>query len=119
LYVVYAALALIGSLAYWIVTGHFYLFLFVFPLISAAISSWIGVALLRLRYTALIAARLWALWGVVAFVGLVVMGKFVDKQPVLTLVRSSQLVTAIGMAIAIFLPAVSNAIKKPADSTGG
>jgi hypothetical protein len=37
----------------------------------------------------------------------------------LTLVRSSQLVTAIGMAIAIFLPAVSIAIKKPADSTGG
>ena len=65
----------------------------------------------------MIAGRLLALWLVVGYLALIAIGRFAAGHPVLTFGRVSQLMTTIAIAIAIFLPAVSNAIKRPQGST--
>ena len=105
--VVYGVLGLVVGVACWLLIGHVSWTFFVPLLFVTAIFLAVGVKLFQLRYWAMIAGRLLALWLLVSYLALLAVGRFVAGHPLLTLGRVTQLITAIAIAITIFLPAVS------------
>jgi hypothetical protein len=79
----------------------------------AAIYFWIGAKLLQLRYWALIVGRIFALWTGVSSLALLAIGRFAVGPPVLTILRLAQVAVVIALAVSLFLPSVSKAIKQP------
>jgi hypothetical protein len=113
--VVYGVLGVISGLTYLLLGGPVSWTFFVLLPLFTAIYLGIGVKLLQLRYWALIAGRLLGLWLVVS--SLTQVGWIVGGRPVLTLEKVAQFIVAIALAITVFLPAVSKAIKRPEGST--
>jgi hypothetical protein len=111
----YAVAGIVAGALYWILIGHAIISwpFFVVLLAFAALFFWIGVKLLQLRYWALIAGRILAVWTGVSNLALLSSGRFAVGPPVLTILRLAQVALALAIAIALFLPGVSNAIKKP------
>lgn len=116
LFVVYGVIGLIVGVAYWLLIGHVSWTFFLPLLFVTAIFLAVGVKLFQLRYWAMIAGRLLALWLVVSYLALAAVGRFAAGHPLLTLGRVAQLVTASAIAITIFLPVVSKTIKRPQGS---
>src|ERR1700687_4363900 len=87
LFVAYAVLGIIAGLLYWLLRGHSAIsWQFIVLLLAiAAVYFVIGVQLLRLRYWALIAARILALWSAASYVLLLASGRFAVAPPALTM----------------------------------
>jgi hypothetical protein len=117
LLVAYGLLSLLVGLADWLLIGPVSWIFFVALLLVTTMFLAVGVKLLQLRYWAMLAGRLLALWLVVGYLALIATGRFAVISPVLTLARVTQFIVAIALAIAVFLPAVSKAIKRPPDAT--
>jgi hypothetical protein len=117
--VLYGVLGVICGVLYWLLRGHTPISwqLIVLLLAFAALFFVIGVKLLQLQYWALIAGRILALWFAASYVLLLATGRFAVTPPVLTLARVAQFIVAIALAITVFLPAVSKAIRRPEGST--
>ena len=117
LLVVYGVLYLGVGVADWLLIGPVSWTFFVPLLLITTMFLAVGFKLFQLRYWAMIAGRLLALWLVIGYLALIAIGRFAAGHPVLTFARVAQLMTAIAIAITVFLPAVSNAIKRPQGST--
>jgi hypothetical protein len=109
-------LGVIAGLLYWLLRGHSpisWQFL-VLLLAFAALFFVIGIKLLQLRYWALIAGRILALYSAASYVLLLVTGRFAVTHPVLTVVTVAQFAVILATAVSLFFPGVSEAFKQQA-----
>jgi ABC-type sugar transport system permease subunit len=113
--VAYAVTGIFYAVLNWLLRG-FSRSSLILPLILAALNFLIGVKLLQLRYWALIAGRIIALWGVVGYIALVAIGRLAAGPPVVTLARLADIIITVAIAITIFMPSVSKAIRAPSES---
>jgi hypothetical protein len=115
LYLLYGVLGVITGLLYRLLRGHSPIsWQFLGLLLFTALFFVIGIKLLQLRYWALIAGRILALWFAASYVLLLATGRFAVSRPVLTVVTVAQFAVILATAVSLFIPGVSEAFKQQA-----
>jgi hypothetical protein len=82
-------------------------------LLVSALYFFIGVKLLQLRYWALVAGRILALWSAAGWIALIATRRLADGPPVVSLLRLADIIISAAIVITIFLPSVSKTLRRP------
>ena len=86
-------------------------------LLVSALYFFIGIKLLQLRYWALVAGRILALWSAAGWIALIATTRRLPNgPPVVSLVRLADIVISAAIVMTIFLPSISKSIRKPIPS---
>lgn len=82
-------------------------------LLFAALSFLLAVKLLQLRYWALILARILTLWSAVGLITLFATGRLAADPRAIRLELVIEIIITAALAVTIFMPSVSRAIRRP------
>jgi hypothetical protein len=87
-------------------------------LLIAALNFLLAVKLLQLRYWALILARILTLWSAVGLLTLFGTGRLASDPRAIRLELVIEIIITMALAVTIFMPSVSKAIRRPNMSEG-
>jgi hypothetical protein len=87
-------------------------------LIIAALNFLLAVKLLQLQYWALILARILILWSAVGLITLVATGRLAANPHAIRLGLVIEIIITAALAVMIFMPSVSKAIRRPNRAEG-